>query len=158
MFDYLDYAGLRRKIGTNFTTFVDHVFRDAESEGCLDSMQLCPINVHWRPQVGRCAYCDVDYDVIGKVETYADDLRYIAVSAAMDDLLRALPAAAGTDERSAGAGGGGGKIARLNSKSRVLSNRTAKYFGELDSLRRERVYRLFRFDFELFGYSPDVYA
>ena len=37
------------------------------------------MNTHWRPYYNKCGYCDVDYDVIGRAETFIDDTRYIFV-------------------------------------------------------------------------------
>ncbi len=48
-----NYGGLKRKVGKNFTRFVDFVLKKGESSKCLSSMQRCNLDVHWRPLIGR---------------------------------------------------------------------------------------------------------
>ena len=37
----------------------------------------CQLDRHWMPLVSRCAYCQVPYTVVAKVETLAEDLKFI---------------------------------------------------------------------------------
>ena len=48
---------------------MDHVVKDCKYHPC---------NEHWEPQYMHCDYCDIRYDIIGRVETLEDDLEYIA--------------------------------------------------------------------------------
>lgn len=38
--------------------------------------EKCGIDVHWRPFYLRCAYCLINYSFIGRIETFAKDVRY----------------------------------------------------------------------------------
>ncbi len=79
---------LQEKYGTvNFETFIKYVCDSVEvSTECKRTMSdprlrgrqtnKCPeVDVHWRPFYTRCHYCEVDYEVIGRVETFTEDVR-----------------------------------------------------------------------------------
>ena len=51
------FKGVKNK---TFSQFVDHILREWKSHTC---------NEHWQPQYMHCNYCDIDYDIIGRVET-----------------------------------------------------------------------------------------
>ena len=87
----------------------------------------------------RCAYCDIDYDVIGKVETFDEDFSYVVHVAGLRD---ALPASARGLRRNSVPHADGG---------------TEEYFKQLSHGQKLALYSLFRIDFELFGYSPEPY-
>ena len=40
-------------------------------ENCEDK-----IDEHWRPFTFQCSYCDINYDLIGRMETWNDDIKY----------------------------------------------------------------------------------
>ena len=44
-------------------------------------------NDHWRPQYTNCPYCHIDYQVIGKLETFADDVKYIVLKRNLTSLI-----------------------------------------------------------------------
>ncbi len=88
----------------------------------------------------RCAYCDLPYDIIGKMETFDDDVRYVLALTGLDQELN-LP-----DETNI----------RLN-KASGDEDRTRRYFAQLDKDRKERLFQLYKYDFEMFGYSPRGY-
>ena len=88
----------------------------------------------------RCSYCEVSYHAIGKIETFAEDLRYIAKLANIQDIL--------TDERIG--------FSR-NTNGFTRDEKTLKYFKMLSSTQIRDLYKLYRLDFELFGYSAKEY-
>ena len=88
----------------------------------------------------RCGYCDVDYSVLGKVETLDDDLRFIVQEKGLQGLIPA--------EEVSGL--------RMNSVPHG-GRRAERYFAQLTGSQKFRLLRLYQFDFELFGYSPDRY-
>jgi hypothetical protein len=45
------------------------------------------INEHWRPFYARCSYCDITYNVIGRVETFEEDFRYILLKQNLTNIL-----------------------------------------------------------------------
>ena len=96
------------------------------------SMHNCNLDRHWQPYISRCAFCDVPYRVIGKAETFQEDQLFIGHLA-------------GVQLEHIVAGG---------SSSRDLAR---QYFGQLDRRTVDRLYRLYQVDFQMFGYSPDLY-
>ena len=63
----------------SFSSFVNHVLKEYKESDCYHSYNLpCfAINEHWRPFNARCSYCDIPYNVIGRLETLEEDVRYI---------------------------------------------------------------------------------
>ncbi len=97
-------------------------------------------------EIQRCAYCDLSYDAIGKLETFAEDMRFIARSSKLDPGL--------FSEGDLG-------LALHSSKTATSKNdkrkKTLKYFSLLSPAQRMGLFRLYEFDFRLFGYSPRPY-
>ena len=62
-----------------FSEFVNHVLAQYKQSGCYKSYDTpCfDIDVHWRPFNARCSYCDIPYHMIGRIETFGDDFKYI---------------------------------------------------------------------------------
>ena len=42
------------------------------------------LDVHWRPYFRRCGYCQIPYKVIGKAETFHEDVKFIGRLAKAD--------------------------------------------------------------------------
>ena len=95
----------------------------------------CVMDVHYRPFISRCAYCSVPYAVISKAETFEEDKRFIGKMAGIqfEDI-----------QVHKSSGGGTKELAR-------------KYFGLLDRKTVDQLYEFYKVDFEMFGYSPEVY-
>ena len=94
----------------------------------------------------RCAYCDVPYDIIGKMETFDDDVRYVLSMAGLDQELNLAPPPPTRDE----------ERVRLN-KASGDEDRARRYFAQLDKDRKEKIFQLYKYDFEMFGYSTKGY-
>ncbi len=75
--------------------------------------------------------------MIGKQETFADDIKYIVLSGRLEDVL---PAKDFSIQRNSMASS---------------SNRTKIYFDQLSYEQKQSLYDLYKIDFEMFGYSPD---
>jgi len=86
----------------------------------------------------RCAYCQVSYDVIGKVETLAEDFAFISDRTDM-----------GRDARS--------DLWRTSYVSRIDREKIAAYFSTLPKELKARLDDLYKLDFELFDYSRQDY-
>ncbi len=123
MTDDEGFEGLRKKVQGDFTKFVDFVIGEFKGQG---------INNHWKPQYFYCDFCHINYDYIGKVETFNDDLKFVMDKTGIFK---------GIEIQSNG----------LNT-SKNASN--VDYFSQLDKERRNILRDLYKVDFDLFGYDP----
>lgn len=91
---------------------------------------------HWQEIYQMCSPCKIRYDYIGKLESVADDAKYMLTTLELDDKV-SYPA-------------------RANSHPTNSSQTYDRFFGDLtvDSLRK--LWNVYSLDFELFGYpKPD---
>ena len=96
--------------------------------------------MHWRPFYKRCGYCSTPFDVIGKMETFNEDIKYIMDTAGASKVIW------------------GDDIEMLQKNSSPKnSSTTLNYFSQLPKDLKKKLYELFEIDFELFGYSADEY-
>ena len=66
----------------NFGNFVQMILKDMRGR-CRD-LTDCKVDVHWKPFISRCGFCDVPYKVIAKAETFAEDQKFIGKLANVD--------------------------------------------------------------------------
>ena len=93
------------------------------------------MNNHWRPFISRCNYCTIPYTVIGRLETMEEDLQYIKQITSLEfELVKKNPSSGGSTT----------DLARM-------------YFGQLNKTVMMQLYELYRVDFEMFGYSMDMF-
>ena len=69
----------KRLQGLNFSSFVNLVLKQYNESECHEYYNdpCSSVDQHWRPFTARCAYCDIPYDVVGRIETFQEDIRYI---------------------------------------------------------------------------------
>lgn len=96
------------------------------------------MNRHVQTYWSKCAICYLNFDVIGKSETAAEDLRYIATKAELHD---SLPADIWLHSSS------GGSTLML----------AKEYFSTLKKKEVEELFEYYKFDFEAFGYGYSEY-
>ena len=131
-----------------FPEFVDHVLKEWKHHSC---------NEHWEPQYMHCDYCDIRYDIIGRVENLERDLEYIAsVNNFTSDLhslkddLHMHPSGTKRFERPRK------KVVKTNTVKGKME-KTIRYFTLLNSTQVGNLYRMYEIDFEIFGYSTEPY-
>ncbi|KAJ8020498.1 Carbohydrate sulfotransferase 11 [Holothuria leucospilota] len=90
---------------------------------------------HWDIQTKICSPCDVNYDFIGNLETIDDDSIYLLRQWGVQEKVKYLP-----NETSR----------PTNSTDTTVFNRN---YGLLTDEQRERLFNMFRDDFEAFGYD-----
>ena len=75
---YSKIAHIQERYGgeATFPHFVRYILDSPEVKSCARS-SCEEVDAHWRPFHSRCAYCDVSYDVIGKMESFEEDVRYV---------------------------------------------------------------------------------
>ena len=97
------------------------------------------LNQHWRPYASKCSFCDLEYDLIGRMETWRDDLNYIIRKRGLDVL------------QSENSG-------TIHHSTKGKTEQTAKgYFSKLTQKQGQDLYNMFHMDFEMFDYDPKPY-
>ena len=94
------------------------------------------VNGHWLPMTLKCWYCDAHYDVVGRMETFSEDVKYIIVKNKLGML------SVDTQVRSTG----------HSPKEDAL-----KYFSTLTKHQIRSLYEMYKIDFEIFNYKVDDY-
>ena len=68
----------------SFPSFVDEVvLQEYRKSDCYKSYyKTCnekkyKFNYHWSPLSSRCSYCDISYNVVGRMESFDEDVEYI---------------------------------------------------------------------------------
>ena len=126
-----------------FPQFIDHVLKE-QTSGQAE---------HWRPQFLNCNYCNINYDLIGRVETLKKDLEYISYikilqfTASKNEKFKVNPTGDKTIKKH------DTKSEETNEQKITTEEKTIKYFSTLSETQLEKLYQLFRLDFEIFGYS-----
>ncbi len=141
------YVRLSNRLGGEgavFADFVAHVLSQADKLGCdgdggPSAVGCSNLDVHWRPQYARCGFCQLRYDFIGRVEQFDEDVSYVFRAT---NLTKFIP---------------------MQEADLILNsvphkdNRTLEYFKTLSSEQKERLLKLYKGDFDLFGYSAEEY-
>ncbi len=136
------YKKLSDKLNANFTLFVDYLLEKMDKVtrlGCNMGKGMCMTDEHFSPYYSWCGYCDVDYDAIGKTETFSEDLRYIAIKAGLEGVVESKNF--GLKEHSV----------------KHKANRAKQYFAQLTEEKRQKLYEYFKLDFKLFDYDAQEY-
>nr|XP_045613691.1 carbohydrate sulfotransferase 11-like isoform X2 [Procambarus clarkii] len=98
------------------------------------------INMHWRPYWLTCAPCHLTYDVISQVETLDQDQEYVIRELGLQD-----------------------KLFNLHSHSSNFdvfngtSAATRHYYSTVPLALLQELVQYYKYDFDLFGYSPEPY-
>ena len=95
-----------------------------------------------RPFYHRCSYCDIHYDVIGFMEDFKEDFRYIVSKKNMTELLQKESVAKN-------------QVSKVGSEP--LNQKIQRYFSLLEERVRWDLYHLYKIDFELFGYAASEF-
>ena len=97
-------------------------------------------NVHWNPYSGNCNYCSIHFDVIGRMETFNEDVKYIFLKNNIEKDLSITQT-----------------TANKNSAKSKTATTTEEYFKQLSKGKIKDLYQFYRMDFELFGYDIKPY-
>ena len=96
----------------------------------------CDVDLHWIPYTATCAPCSIDYMAVARLENLSQDLAYIGQLAGIEF--------ENIETKNPSRGGSSSELAM-------------EYFSEVYKEDVERLYHLYKIDFQLFGYSPDLY-
>ena len=98
------------------------------------------INLHWRPYASACSYCHIHFDVIGQMETFSEDARYIIQKSnlgkkiSIDDI----------------------DVVKHSTKQNTTTM-TKTYFSRLTKNQIQDLYQMYRMDFEMFDFDIKSY-
>ena len=125
----------------SFRTFVDYVI--SEHDNYWDkAWPNIPLNQHWISLERKCWYCDVTYDVIGRMETFSDDVKYIICK---NNLENTLPLHK--------------SLVKKNSHKYHHSTKliNSQYLSLLNKNQLQKLFNIYRLDFALFEYDLHDY-
>ena len=94
--------------------------------------------MNFRPYLNGCFYCDVEYDMIGRLEEYEEDILFIAMRQNMTSQMRDLTKAMN-------------KIASGDESSMPL--RILEYMSQIPQKHKDELFQLYKIDFEMFDYE-----
>ena len=109
-----------------FSEFVDYLLRTPVDQ----------YNDHWVPYWLHCHLCEIEYDVIGKMETINEDIDFITEKSGLAALNVTLPWA---------------------NRRASKENLSLEYFKQLTQSQVEKLYQIYLPDFQMFGYEADQY-
>lgn len=106
-----------------------------------DSQCEREINEHWQPFASRCSFCDIDYDLIGQMETWSEDFNYIVRKNKLENILKL------ENDTSK----------KYHPTKGDTQQMTKKYFSKISKKQGEDLYKMYRMDFQMFQYDPNPY-
>ena len=107
-------------------------------------MSTQPTNSNFRPFSHYCSFCEVSYDVIGTMEDFDADVEFIARKMTISQLLEHK------DKRAN----------QTPDSKRFSGNQTERIAAHFSLLERDvklKLYKLYKMDFEMFGYEYAQY-
>ena len=119
--------------GYSFRQFVKHVLSEARKEQDLKFLEM---NYHWRPISAIGFFCTTNYTVISKMKTYDEDKKRFLKMVGIKEEIK--------EERHNVHGG------------ESIQDKTKKMLNEIEDKDLQELIELFKYDFELFDYSPSV--
>jgi len=99
---------------------------------------------HWRPFTAECAPCEMNYQIILKMESLEEEQLFLATKLKLLDYLFALNST-------------GLLLQNINPNGRTESKYAEQYYRDVPKQLLQQVYMLYEADFRLFDYSPDKY-
>lgn len=127
--NYTEEEALKDLEPVNEELFARYLVDSVESGGVLD------LDGHWRPQTSVCAFCDDDFDVVGRMETFEYD---------RDFLLKVMKA---------------GKASKKRHSSRVHHNKRKPeaaeklFLSKIPPDLRAKLFDIYKHDFDMLGYE-----
>ena len=109
--------------------------KEAEESG--NDKTFASMNEHWRPSNSYCAFCNINFTALSKTESFNEDKTRIMETLGMkvkNKKMRLHPH-------------GGSNITAL----------TKRYMKKIDFDTRNAIIDLYKYDFDMFDYYPDIY-
>ena len=126
----------------SFSDFVDLVLiQHHENDGQ-------GVNAHWKAISQKCHHCAIPYNVIGRMETFDEDLNYIILQLGLENILpiKNINTLSNTNQDS-----------KQHIANTAKTKESLEYFSKLKKSQIEQLYQIYKIDFEMFGYSAKDY-
>ena len=126
----------------SFPAFVDLILGENKNSNCFrfNDIGCLKINQHWRPFSVECPYCNIKFDVIGRMSTFNEDFKYIIKKSHLESLI---PLSSITEA--------------LHSSKVDSKERTKVLFSQLARNKIEELHKMYETDFKMFGYDSKPY-
>ena len=103
------------------------------------------VNGHWNLLSKNCEHCSIPYDVIGRMETFDEDVEYIILKNGWEHILPLEDI----------------KKVKINTTSRKSNSdkkgESLTYFSKLKKAQIQELYEIYKIDFEMFEYDASDY-
>lgn len=122
----------QKKLGSRWPTFpefVDFLLSEAKTGAIMD--------MHWTPVAKFCTPCQVKFDVIAKFETLEEDQRYLIDKAGLGNVIK-------PEHKNSG-------------KGKKTNELLMSHYAQLTKSQVKGIFQIFKYDFELFDYSPNEF-
>ena len=119
-----------RTFGKFITEYLLPAARDSINKQTCEKM-----NAHFKPTNAFCAFCNINYTIISKGETFTEDKSRILQTVGLEDNEVLLKYRGGNE----------------------LKNITKNFFKDLTQNQRKFVQNLYKYDFAMFEYDPNLY-
>jgi chondroitin 4-sulfotransferase 11 len=130
----------QREVNSTFANRAEPTF--VEFLKYLVNMKI--FDEHWRPFTVECAPCEMNYQIILKMESLEEEQLFLATKLNLLDYLLTLNST-------------GLLMHNTNPNGRTEHNYAEKYYREVPKQLLQQVYMLYEADFRLFDYSPKIY-
>ena len=90
-----------------------------------------------RPYIYECFYCEVEYDVIGRIEEYEEDMLYIAMRQNLTSSLKEFSKVKNKTQK----------------KNESTSMRIMDHMSQIPREAREKLFQLYKVDLKMFDYE-----
>ena len=104
---------------------------------------------HWTPLNEACQYCLIQYDFIGRIEKFDEDIRYVAERNNFTHILNREKTYHLNDAKALN------KVKETHTMD--TQEKTTYYLSQLSKDLLSHLKQYYRIDFEMFGYDPNQY-
>ena len=102
-----------------------------------NKMTFREIEAHWRPSNTYCAFCNIKYGIVSKMETFNEDKRRIMEILGLEE-----------EEKEQRKNVNGGT---------EIQNLTKECFKNITDIDKNALIDIYKYDFLMFDYDPDLY-
>ena len=99
------------------------------------------VDIHWKLFIHNCHHCFVPYNIIGRMETFEEDVKYIFLKQRLDKVIPV-----GSFQTHA-------RRSDTFTQNKNKENETLHYLNQLSQEQIHQLQKMYSLDFEMFGYN-----